>query len=61
MRNGVEEYTNKKNGEDGDFFVLIKRLTVYPWLYLLLLLIFFPTPMKILNIPPPLMKPLLPF
>jgi hypothetical protein len=61
MRNGVEEYTNKKNGEDGDLFFLIKRLTVYPWLYLHLLLIFFPAPMKILNIPPPLMKPLFPF
>jgi hypothetical protein len=46
MRSGVEEY--KKNGEDGDFFLLIKNLIVY----LLLPLIFFPSPLTILIIGP---------
>jgi hypothetical protein len=50
MRSGVEEY-NKKNGEDGDLFLLIRSLIVYPWLYLLLPLIFFPAPLTILILP----------
>jgi hypothetical protein len=49
MRSGVEEYI-KKNGEDGDSFRLIRILIVYPWLYLLLPLIFCPVLLTILNI-----------
>jgi hypothetical protein len=47
MRSGVEEYIYIYNGEDGDFFLLIRSLIVYPWLYLLLPLIFCHVPLKI--------------
>jgi hypothetical protein len=51
MRSGVEEYIKKMEKME-ILFLLIRSLIVYPWLYLLLPLIFFPAPLTILILGP---------